>query len=159
VTSARRRRSGVHAGSKPRPTQVAPATSSAVATPAAGETSQVPPAPDFAALTKAQRRVVDAVGAGDDDVPWASKRTIARLVELGFVEEREERLPGALPIFVRRYGMPIHVHMAWCQTCSDEVDAAGGEEAYLAERDEKASLAGRNAEPLSLVVERKKRRR
>jgi hypothetical protein len=71
---------------------------------------------DFRKLTSAQQRVVHAIAVGFDS--GHNPKVCARLVELGFIEEHEETLPGFPPVRIKAYTMPIHAHIRWAAWCS-----------------------------------------
>jgi hypothetical protein len=50
--------------------------------------------------------------------PWA-RATTASLVAKGLLERRDHDKGGGLT--VHDFEMPIAVHMAWCEWCSDEI--------------------------------------
>ena len=43
---------------------------------------------------------------------------LAKLEELGVVESYRENQGGHPPLMVKRYQMPIRIHIAWCEWCA-----------------------------------------
>ncbi len=81
-------------------------------------------APKHPAATPAQRRILDAIGCGDSS-PIMTKRTRDAMLKAGLIEEVSKRvMPGALPLIIRQFQMPIPVHMAWCDYQSAVHDGA-----------------------------------
>lgn len=74
------------------------------------------PAYDFAALPPKQLEALGNISIGLDE--GVNPRTAAALVRRGLIEEREQVLPGRIPVTVKRYEMPIHVHIRWCEWCA-----------------------------------------
>lgn len=73
-------------------------------------------------LTKAQREVLGLVCINRDDEVLHRLRTLAKLIELGWIMPRRERLPGAPSITITRYDVSCHAaHMAWCAWCSENI--------------------------------------
>lgn len=77
---------------------------------------------DFDALTPAQQRVAGNVAINQD--LGESPRVLERLEELGVLTSYEENQGGQPPLMVKRYAMPVGVHMAWCAWCSRTVEEA-----------------------------------
>jgi hypothetical protein len=71
---------------------------------------------DFDALTPAQQKAAGLVAINRD--LDANPRVLARLAELGAVKCYEENQGGHPPLIVKRYLMPLPVHIAWCEWCS-----------------------------------------
>jgi hypothetical protein len=78
--------------------------------------------------TPAQRRVLDEIGCGNNS-PMMSDKTREKLLKDGLIVELSPKVFqdrfGKLTI--RQFEMPIHVHMEWCLSVSEEVE--GGENA------------------------------
>ena len=70
--------------------------------------------------TPAQRRALDALGAGNASPPMSPKVRDALLAAGLIVELPPLQVPfaGRLVMQVRQFDMPAHVHMAWCAHCS-----------------------------------------
>ena len=64
-------------------------------------------------LTRAQLRAFELIAINLDK--GVNPKTAAVLLEHGLIEEDEERLPGWPPVTIRRYYVPLPVHMAWCR--------------------------------------------
>lgn len=62
-----------------------------------------------------QRHVLDCIAIGQDGGHHPA--TLKKLVDLGLIVEERQR-SGAF--VVTRYGMPIHVHIVWCEWCAEE---------------------------------------
>jgi hypothetical protein len=75
---------------------------------------------DFTGLTGAQERVLGLIAMNEDG--GHHPKVLAALVKRGLIEEYEETLGGGLPMRIKRYRMPLHVHIQWCQWCSDSFD-------------------------------------
>ena len=71
---------------------------------------------DFDALTPAQQRVAGNVAINQD--LGENPRVLERLEEIGVLTSYEENQGGHPPLMVKRYAMPVSVHMAWCEWCS-----------------------------------------
>jgi hypothetical protein len=70
---------------------------------------------DFDALTEKQRDLLGHIAMlGGSGHP----RTIESLLKRGLIEEYSETLPGRFPVVIKRYTMPIWVHIQWCEWCS-----------------------------------------
>lgn len=69
-----------------------------------------------------QRSVLAAVAFGDDS--GHHPETLKALERRGLIEGIDQRLGGRFPVTIRRYFMPIHVHVAFCEWCS-RADAGG----------------------------------
>lgn len=73
---------------------------------------------DFDHLTEKQRDVLGQIAMNCDlgHHPW----TLAVLLKKGLIEEHVEERRDRLGTFcVKRYSVPIHVHVRWCQWCSE----------------------------------------
>lgn len=70
-------------------------------------------------LTKVQREALDTIGCGIDT--GYNARTWKALERVGLIDGSDQRLGGRFPITIRRYEMPIHVHINWCAWCSERV--------------------------------------
>jgi hypothetical protein len=84
--------------------------------------------PPHPGKTPAQRRVLDEIGCGNFS-PVAAKATIKALLDAGLIFEMSPaRVPflGAICMEVRRFEMPIAVHIWWCDAVAftDEEMAA-----------------------------------
>jgi len=71
---------------------------------------------DFDALTPAQQRAAGNVAINQD--LGENPRVLAALEDLGVLTSYEENQGGHPPLMVKRYAMPVSVHMAWCEWCS-----------------------------------------
>jgi len=92
---------------------------------------------DFAKLTKPQLDVLGKISIGFDE--GHNQKTLAVLEKLGMIVGEDQEILGLgsspldrIPLVVRRFQMPIHVHIAWCSWCeatiTDEELAAADEE-------------------------------
>lgn len=77
---------------------------------------------DFDALTPAQQRAAGNVAINQD--LGENPRVLAALEELGVLTSFEESQGGNPPLVVKRYAMPVRVHMAWCEWCSRTAEEA-----------------------------------
>lgn len=73
-------------------------------------------------LTRRQQEVLSAVAIGQDG--GHARPTLKRLLELGLIEEYEEPVPGWPPMNIRRYDVPLFVHIAWAEWGSEQPDVA-----------------------------------
>jgi hypothetical protein len=71
------------------------------------------------ALTPAQENALGHIAIGLDGM--IHPRVVKALLAKGLIEEGTETLPGRVPVVVKRYAVPLHVHVVWCQWCSDHV--------------------------------------
>jgi len=71
---------------------------------------------DFDALTPAQQRVAGNVAINQDI--GENPRVLAALEELGILSSYEANQGGNPPLIVKRYAMPVHVHIQWCEWCA-----------------------------------------
>jgi hypothetical protein len=76
---------------------------------------------DFATLTPAQQRAAGNVAINQD--LGENPRVLARLEELGVLTSYDESQGGHPPLVVKRYAMPIPVHMAWCEWCARQPES------------------------------------
>lgn len=75
----------------------------------------------FAALTERQRDVLARVAIGDDS--FIPTRTGDALVKRGLIEcYVDEQWGDRFRFRIRRYRMPIAVHIAWCECCAETVE-------------------------------------
>lgn len=77
-------------------------------------------------LTKAQRGALDNMGANMH--PRCATKTLDALERLGLIEGEDVILPGRFPVKVRHHTVPIFVHIAWCELCSEEIEQEEGTE-------------------------------
>lgn len=80
---------------------------------------------DIAKLTKAQQDVLGNIAIGLDG--YHPARVIKALLAKGLIEPEEQRGYGSgnspidrIPITVTRYSVPLPVHIAWAQWCSEQ---------------------------------------
>jgi len=76
----------------------------------------------FSKLSKTQLSVFEQICINND--AGHSQQTLRSLIRLGLIVEYHQR-DGLFAI--KRYRVPILVHMEWCQWASDEILAARGE--------------------------------
>ena len=69
-------------------------------------------------LKPGQRAVFDQICVGNDG--GHHPRTLDLLFRKGLVEWYDEDLGGRPPMTVKRYVVPIPIHMAWCEVCSED---------------------------------------
>lgn len=76
---------------------------------------------DMDALTPAQRDVIGQIAIGMDG--GHGPRTLAALERMGLIVGYDERASGVLgPMRIRRYEVPVAVHMQWAQWCASRPD-------------------------------------
>lgn len=87
-------------------------------------------------LKPRQRAVMHRIACGDDAM--IHDATAAVLIRRGLIEMREQTLGGRFPVKIKRYDMPLHVHIPWAYWCSEhpeeddamkKIDSAGAREA------------------------------
>ena len=74
---------------------------------------------DFNQLSKPQLRVFEQVAVGNDI--GHPPRTLESLKDSGYLQSELQYLSGWLPVAVCKYSVPIPVHIAWCQWCSERL--------------------------------------
>ncbi len=81
---------------------------------------------DFNTLTKKQQDVLGYIAINQDE--GHDPKTTAALEELGLIEGYEEEIFGKgdspidrMPMVVRRFAVPLPIHMAWCFWCSENI--------------------------------------
>jgi len=73
---------------------------------------------DFSGLTEKQQWLLTMQGwSFRDEAPQPQPRTVQKLIDRGLLVVAEPYIDRGL--MIRQYVVPIHVHMAWCQYCSD----------------------------------------
>lgn len=84
---------------------------------------------DFTGLTETQKALLTFGGwqIGSQAVPvQPGKRTVAKLIERGLLVTQNKIEPcGRWRMTVTEYFVPIPVHMAWCQHCTDTLTRQG----------------------------------
>jgi hypothetical protein len=75
--------------------------------------------PKHPGRTPAERRILDAIGCGNNS-PWMATSTRDNLLKAELIVRIEDKLFGRYPLAVKvaQYDMPIRVHMLWCQAMS-----------------------------------------
>jgi hypothetical protein len=71
---------------------------------------------NFENLTKSQLSVFEQICINDDAAH--NQRTLDSLVRRGLIEEYDERQD--VIFVIKRYRVPIPVHMAWCEWASEQ---------------------------------------
>jgi hypothetical protein len=71
----------------------------------------------FEGLTAAQERVFGLIAMNQDH--WHPKRTLDVLERRGLIESGTEPMPGWPGATVKRYAVPIGVHIRWCEWCAE----------------------------------------
>lgn len=76
--------------------------------------------PKHPGRTPAQRRVLDAIGCGDN-APWMTNQTRDAMLKAGLIVQCADKLiplnphqPSGLQIHITQFEMPIPIHMRWC---------------------------------------------
>lgn len=72
---------------------------------------------NFKSLTKTQSKVFVQIATGND--AGHNRKVLDRLENMGLLTCELQQLSGFPPVAIRRYEVPITVHMEWCQWCSD----------------------------------------
>lgn len=67
-------------------------------------------------LTEKQQYVLGCVAINDDGCHHPA--TLKKLERLGLIIGRDEHLGGRFPMTIRRYEMPLPIHIRWCDWCS-----------------------------------------
>lgn len=70
-------------------------------------------------LTEKQREVLGMIAMNQDG--GHHPRTMEALMKRGLIEQYDEILGGRFPVRIKRYALPIYVHIAWCEWCSVNV--------------------------------------
>jgi hypothetical protein len=73
----------------------------------------------FSELTKAQLRVFEQIATGSDT--GHPQRTLDSLEARSYIQSEFQQLVGFPPVAVRKYSVPIPVHIEWCQWCSEQL--------------------------------------
>jgi hypothetical protein len=77
----------------------------------------------FEKLTKKQTEVLREIATGNDASHHPA--TLKSLVEKGYISEYRQKF-GDLGGYIRRYAVPVGVHIRWCEWCAtlpdDEVE-------------------------------------
>jgi hypothetical protein len=79
------------------------------------------PAKTFRGLPFAQAEVFEQICVNLDT--GHNARTLAALVKKGLITERIQRLSGSPPVDIKRYSVPLPIHMEWCEWCSTLLSA------------------------------------
>lgn len=74
---------------------------------------------NFDALSDRQHEVLGCIAVNQD--AGHNIHTLYALERLGLIESYPETIPGQFPATIRRYRVPIHVHVQWCAWCSRNV--------------------------------------
>lgn len=72
----------------------------------------------FAGLTQRQFDVFGQITIGKD--LGHHPKTLEALEKRGLIKRYWETLPGWPPVKVASFSVPIDVHAAWCQWCSEQ---------------------------------------
>lgn len=75
---------------------------------------------DIRKLPKKQRDVLGHICINQDG--GHHQATLAALEKRGLIASYDEERGGHPPMTVKRWGVPIDVHMAWCEWCSEQPD-------------------------------------
>jgi hypothetical protein len=73
----------------------------------------------FDVLTDKQRDVLGAIAINQDG--GHHPKTLAALRKFGLISRREEFKGGWFPMTVVRYDVPVDIHIAWCEWCSEHL--------------------------------------
>lgn len=75
----------------------------------------------FTKLTKRQLEVFERIATNQDE--GHPLKTLESLHKKGLIEWRDEIWKDKIPVVVKRYFVPMHVHIAWCQWCATLPDS------------------------------------
>ena len=70
----------------------------------------------FKKMTEAQQKVFEQICCNNDK--GHHPRTLDSLERKGLIESYKEKLGGRFPVTIKRYNVPIVVHMEWCKWCT-----------------------------------------
>jgi hypothetical protein len=73
---------------------------------------------DMAALTPRQRDVLGQIAVGQDSGHHPA--VLAALEARGLIVGYRETLPGRFPVEIVRWEVPVHIHIQWCEWCSQQ---------------------------------------
>lgn len=76
----------------------------------------------FMELTAAQEKVFEQIAIGNDKSH--NQRTLNALERKELIVSHREWLPGLPPCCIKRYEVPIDVHIAWCTWCEEHCPGA-----------------------------------
>ena len=75
--------------------------------------------------TERQRRVFEQIAIAQD--VGHHPATLAVLERKGLITSKTENgRQGSLPVTIKRYHVPLPLHMQWCAWCSENVDDDSG---------------------------------
>ncbi|MEM1344785.1 MAG: hypothetical protein AAGI34_09430 [Pseudomonadota bacterium] len=67
----------------------------------------------------AQRRAFEQIATGNSS-PIMAKTTQDALLRKGLIVELSPLvLPGVIPVTIRRFEVPVPIHMQWCEWCAE----------------------------------------
>lgn len=75
---------------------------------------------DFSRLTEKQREVLGAIAINEDG--GHAESTLLSLEKRGLIVWEMVPMGGHPPMNIRRWYMPLPVHIEWCEWCSQQVD-------------------------------------
>ncbi len=76
---------------------------------------------DPASLTEREREVLGQIAIGQDG--GHPPAVLTALERKGAIIAYTATLPGRFPVQIKRYELPLPVHIAWCAWCSTQPDA------------------------------------
>ena len=76
---------------------------------------------NFRNLTNAQSDVFEQIAVGNDNDGGHNPKVLDRLEKMGLLTSKSQILSGFPPVTIKRYEVPIDIHMEWCQWCSEIV--------------------------------------
>ena len=74
---------------------------------------------NFRNLTNAQSDVFEQIAVGNDG--GHNPKVLDRLEKMGLLISKSQILSGYPPVMIKRYEVPIDIHIEWCQWCSEIV--------------------------------------
>lgn len=75
----------------------------------------------FNDLTTKQQETLGLIAINQDH--GLNTSVVASLERRGLIATRLEQLPGWPAVTVKRYHLPISIHIAWCEWCSENLAA------------------------------------
>lgn len=79
---------------------------------------------NFDKLPPRQQETLGRIAINDDTC--VAPATAQALIRKGLIEEYREEKPfsGSVTISIKRYRVPIAVHIAWCRWCAEQPEEA-----------------------------------
>ena len=74
---------------------------------------------NFRNLTNTQSDVFEQIAVGNDG--GHNPKVLDRLEKMGLLISKSQILSKCPPVMIKRYEIPIDIHIEWCQWCSEIV--------------------------------------